>query len=378
MSNSHSLIGAYLPTEHPIPLAVADGWLIRSALQKLIRRGAIDLAGRAALTFWRIERAAVWQRLLIIAYEDVGLGSVDAVLAATAATSAKWRRVMGDDQTMVVAVARMLAAANKSRSAEGLASAAANDPGLRPLNSLLRTWSIPHVLGLMMDSSVPLGERATAVWHASGVDLWPNRRVGPGDLPALFAAYRKLGVPEAVLEAAAMALRKVREPMFILFPLLVLVMGQENAVEDRIIPMPTWGDVPLCAVDLFSRMGKTAIASFAFSHPPIRSVLKELLPEKSWAKAASYGVFFAEGGMVNPKLHWRHSEAIERQGIEADCASIGFPVDAISDFIKLVEAELPLLHTIRTGLLEAAMPDASLPQESLAPATSHDISTSTN
>ncbi|RAU20197.1 hypothetical protein CU669_19625 [Paramagnetospirillum kuznetsovii] len=285
---------------------------------------------------------------------------------------------MGDDQTMVVAVARMLAAANKSRSAEGLASAAANDPGLRPLNSLLRTWSIPHVLGLMMDSSVPLGERATAVWHASGVDLWPNRRVGPGDLPALFAAYRKLGVPEAVLEAAAMALRKVREPMFILFPLLVLVMGQENAVEDRIIPMPTWGDVPLCAVDLFSRMGKTAIASFAFSHPPIRSVLKELLPEKSWAKAASYGVFFAEGGMVNPKLHWRHSEAIERQGIEADCASIGFPVDAISDFIKLVEAELPLLHTIRTGLLEAAMPDASLPQESLAPATSHDISTSTN
>jgi hypothetical protein len=106
--------------------------------------------------------------------------------------------------------------------------------------------------------------------------------------------------------------------------------------------------------------------------------LKELLPEKSWAKAASYGVFFAEGGMVNPKLHWRHSEAIERQGIEADCASIGFPVDAISDFIKLVEAELPHLHTIRVGLLEAAMPDASLPQEAVAPATSHDISTSTN
>jgi hypothetical protein len=377
MSNSYSLIGAYLPTIQPPPLAIADGWLIRSVLQKLIRRGEIDLAGRAALTFWRIERAAVWQRLLIIAYEDVGLGSVDAVLAATAATSAKWRRVMGDDQTTVVAVARMLAAANKSRSAEGLASAAAYDPGLRPLNSLLRTWSIPHVLGLVMDDAVPVAERATAAWHASGVDLWPNRRVGPGDLPALFAAYRKLGVPEAVLEAAAMALRKVREPMFILFPLLILVLGLDSTVEDRIIPMHMWGDVPLCAVDLFSRMGKTAIASFAFSHPPIRSVLKELLPEKSWAKATSYGVFFAEGGRVNPKLHWLHSEAIERQGIEADFASIGFPVDAISDFIKLVEAELPLLHTIRIGLLEAAMPDASLPQESLAPATNHDFNVAT-
>jgi hypothetical protein len=374
MSNSYSLIGVHLPTVPPPPLAISDGWLIRSVLQKTIRRGAIDLAGRAALTFWRMDRAAVWQRLLIIAYEDVGLGSVDAVLAATAATSAKWRRVLGSDQSTVVAVTRMLAAANKSRSAEGLATAAANAPGLRPLNSLLRTWSLPHVLGMVMDSSVPVAERATAAWHASGVDLWPNRRVGPGNLPSLLTTYRKLGVPDAVLEATAMAVRRVHEPMLILLPLLVLVMGQESTVEDQALPMPMAGDVPLCAVDLFSRMGKAAIAAFVSSHPPIRSALKELLPEKSWNKAASYGVFFAEGGRVNPKLLWQHSQAIERQGMEADFQSIGFPVDAISDFVQLVEAELPYLHTIRIGLLETAASRVSLPQGSPAPATTHDFS----
>jgi integrase len=48
-------------------------------LQKSIRRSETDIAQRAALTLFKLKGAAIWRRLMVIAFEDVGIGSLDVV-----------------------------------------------------------------------------------------------------------------------------------------------------------------------------------------------------------------------------------------------------------------------------------------------------------
>ncbi|MGB8633615.1 MAG: hypothetical protein WCD69_30280, partial [Xanthobacteraceae bacterium] len=79
------------------PIA-ADPWVISSLLQKSIRRGETEIAQRAVFTFFRLKGAAVWRRLLVIAFEDVGIGSVDALTKTVAAAGdSAWRKSHGGD-----------------------------------------------------------------------------------------------------------------------------------------------------------------------------------------------------------------------------------------------------------------------------------------
>ena len=74
---SEALTEAKTPTL-PVPLAV-DRYVALSALQKGIRRGEEDLALRSAMTLMIGGPHAIWRRLGIIAFEDIGVGNIDAV-----------------------------------------------------------------------------------------------------------------------------------------------------------------------------------------------------------------------------------------------------------------------------------------------------------
>src|SRR6476659_3183260 len=100
---------------------IADQWVIKSLLQKSIRRGEVDIAQRAALTFLAQKGPALWRRLIEIAFEDIGAGSADVVVMTVgASTDAKWRNQSGGDIVVAAHLARLLAEAPKSRSAEHL------------------------------------------------------------------------------------------------------------------------------------------------------------------------------------------------------------------------------------------------------------------
>jgi len=66
---------------------IADQWVIKSLLQKSIRRGEVDIAQRAALTFLAQKGSAIWRRFIIIAFEDIGVGSVEVVAMTVAAST---------------------------------------------------------------------------------------------------------------------------------------------------------------------------------------------------------------------------------------------------------------------------------------------------
>jgi hypothetical protein len=107
----------------------------------------------------------------------------------------------------------MLAEAPKDRSADLLFAIAVHDPTLETMRSSCRFTSVARRLEFVADPTLRLPERAIAVWHSSGVESRGEQRVGPGDLHALMRTYTELGVPERLLEAVAVAIKKAREPV---------------------------------------------------------------------------------------------------------------------------------------------------------------------
>src|SRR5580692_8157195 len=119
-----------------------DRWTASSALQKAIRRGEIEMAQSAALALFGDDRAGAWRRMIGIAYEDIGVGDIDALIETVAAcTSSEWRSQQGNARVLAY-LARRLAEAPKDRSADYLMWAASDHEGLGEARETCRRASI--------------------------------------------------------------------------------------------------------------------------------------------------------------------------------------------------------------------------------------------
>ena len=98
-----------------VRLPSCEKWIASSALQKCVRRSAVELGQRAAITFLRLDRPGLWRRLISIAFEDVGAADIDVLIETVAvATSADWRAKAGEEKALTYLVQR-LAEAPKDR-----------------------------------------------------------------------------------------------------------------------------------------------------------------------------------------------------------------------------------------------------------------------
>jgi replication-associated recombination protein RarA len=122
---------------------LADQWVIISLLQKSIRRGEVETAERAAFTLFAQKGYAIWRRFMVIAFEDIGAASPDAVaMTVAASTDPSWRKASGGDLHIAVQLARVLAEAPKSRSAEHLITSAQHHPSLAKARMLIGAGSL--------------------------------------------------------------------------------------------------------------------------------------------------------------------------------------------------------------------------------------------
>src|ERR1700677_5143309 len=99
----------------------ASPWVAMSAMQKAIRRGREDLALGAAATLLCDAPDKLWRRLGCIAYEDVGIASLDAVGLTTVSLSGKQARAaLGGGWTVARCLVAGLSRASKCRAADDL------------------------------------------------------------------------------------------------------------------------------------------------------------------------------------------------------------------------------------------------------------------
>ncbi len=336
----------------PEPLA-CNRWIASSALQKAVRRGDVSIARRAVATLWRDDRRMVWRRLLVIAAEDVGVGSV-AAFATTArlAADARLRREKGGDPGALDFAAALLARAPKDRSPDYLIAAAMHDPALEAAREICSRASVVRRLELVVDDSWSLTERAVAAWYGSGVESWPERRVGPGDLEGLLRVYADLGAPDELLDAVRIAVRRTREPIVVLLPLVWLALSRESSdFVDQPASAAHVDGVPLCALDLHTRLGRNAIAEFRRRSAEIAEFLDRRFSGFRAERALRYAIFFADGGLIRPRLLWKTGLQLERLGVAADFLSIGVDPGVGAELTELARRNLDELDAIRADLL---------------------------
>jgi replication-associated recombination protein RarA len=139
----------------------ADKWVANSLLQKSVRRGEVEIAERAALTFLEQGGSAIWRRLLIIAFEDLGAASYKVVAKTVAgSTDAGWRKRCGGNAKVATNLARILAEAPKSRSAEHLITSSDQHPSFEQERRLVSASSTADNIDIVADKSKSLSHRA--------------------------------------------------------------------------------------------------------------------------------------------------------------------------------------------------------------------------
>src|SRR5215813_8853174 len=300
---------------------VADQWVTISLLQKSIRRGEVATAQRAAFTFFAQKGSAIWRRFMVIAFEDVGAASPDAVaMAVAASTDPSWRGKNGGDLHIAVQLARVLAQAPKSRSAEHLITSAQHHPSLAKARMLRGATSLTDHLAAVMNQNAPLTERALAVWCASGIGRASETKA-IGDLPVLLDRFRSLGVPDELVTATGIAAQKTREPITLMGPLVWLAAtrhGRPTISESKLPVAKIVDEVPMYSLDKHTRLGRDAIRRFASENEEVRETLARYVPAARRNEAAYMAGFFADAAPLATKLVWKDVGVMEAVATETD------------------------------------------------------------
>ena len=203
-----------------------------------------------------------------------GCSAADGEQAAS--TDARWRKQSGGDAVVAAHLARLLAEAPKSRSAEHLITSSDQHPSLEGERLLVSASSIANNLTAVADKSNSLMHRALAAWCVSGVD-WKREKEPGTDLPGLLDAYQSLGAPEEMVAAVGVAAMKTREPITLMVPLIWLAANdaQIPKVSDAAVPWsPILDEIPMYALDKHTRVGQEAIRSLVKHNSDIGDFLE--------------------------------------------------------------------------------------------------------
>jgi hypothetical protein len=332
-----------------------DQWVVSSLLQKSIRRNERELAERAAFTFFKLKGSAIWRRLMVIAFEDVGIGSVDALTATVAAAGdSAWRKNHGGDLRLAAYLAGLLAEAPKDRSADYLCDAK-DHPMLADFWRAMEKASLELRLSHVRDQALGLPQRAVAALFALGIGSRGDIS-RTGGLEALLTAFRELEVPEELVAATAIAAARTREPIAAMVPLIWLAARQsESRVCDCAVPpLVKADDVPLYALDKHTRLGREAIWHFACENDTVRACLERFVPASQRRSAAYVAAFYVDAAPIARRLMWDQSEALEAFGIERDLLHAGVPTEGIQPLLAAMRANLGHLNELRAQVLARA------------------------
>ena len=332
----------------------ADPWIVSSLLQKSIRRGETAIAQQAALTFFRQRGSAIWRRFMVIAFEDVGVGNIDALTTVVAAGSdAGLRKACGGDDRVAIYIAGVLAGVPKDRSADCLVGSK-DHPALASFAQRMASASLAAKLSSVRIGTLFLTQRAVAAWSALSIGPRGEISGGTTSVEALLASFRDLGAPEDLLVATAIAAGRTREPITVMVPLIWLAASesQQTGVRDCAVPpMVMAAGVPLYALDEHTRLGREAIWRFAGENEDLRTCLERFVPASRRRRAANVAAFYSDAAPVAKRLVWDQSEALEAFGIERDLLHAGVPAEGIGPLLEVMRANLGHLNDLRRQVL---------------------------
>lgn len=343
----------------PITLPALDAWLASSLLQKAIRRGEVVYATAAAAAFHRMRGNAIWRRLLLIAFEDIGPADPKLCIRVTdyATDPLRRKRDGGDKEVLLSLVTRMCATA-KHREADYLICAAKQAPFTEGIRAAYAARSTSQQVVTAGDPQTPLLERSVAAWMASGVNGGGPHVLSVGDLSNLMTSFAELGVPAGFTSSALVAAQRTKEPIVVMSPLLHLAIGDATIqiTEDvRCPPYVLCNGVPSWAFDKHTRVGLSAIRRLILESAEVNDCISNFVPDYRAIEVAAMGAFYADAIFAHRRMTWLESENLYSLGLRTDFAKIGTPDDGILPIAAVIGKNIDHLNDIRKRLREGRL-----------------------
>lgn len=340
----------------PLP---CDKWLASSAWQKSIRRGKVEIALRAALTFWHLDRVGFWRRCLLVVLEDIGPGSPDVMVKVlNAYTATTWRRKIGDLR-VALHVTQLMCGAVKCRLADHIYISAERSPQYVELRAKLAIFNDTKLMTLVLDVELPLIKRALALWYLAGMrrfpsDLMPTRS---GSLEKAVFALKNLPGQTEILSCCLQVLIRTQYPLALFMPLLtdaVKDMPHQSIKTNTGLGSLSTADIPHYAADCFTRVGKSCL----------RELQRGILELKRFNTAQiGLGVFYEEGSTVNVELTSPDLMGFKQQGEFADIEGAGLCIPEYLGLRDCLNAHQDRLHDIRQSHLTRYRADWNIEQQ---------------
>ncbi len=330
-----------------------DRWIAASLLQKSIRRGDVELAGRAAAALYRLIGPTMWKRLAVIAFEDVGVGCEGALKFSIHSARGRSSRAALDDERAAIRFATKLAGLPKDRSADNLLGVAKHHPTLAGLRLRLHRASISEHMAMFDDPALSLAERATIAWLIATRDVNGQRRLYAAGLDALTECCRRLDVPPSLVATTNRAARMIRNEITILAPLIHLVAFAHRRppiVDTPPPPSRVIDGLPAYTFDKHTATGKAAIQRFVVESEQMRACLAAFVRPRQWNAAAATAAFHADAAPVARRVDWPGAAALDVLGAESDLFRDGVPLEGARPLIACIEANLDHLDNIRARL----------------------------
>lgn len=336
----------------PMPF---DKHLMKSAMQKAIRRNNVELAGRAALTLWRLDRQALWRRLAIIAVEDLAMGNIDLALdvMVVAQTPAAWRKSVGD-AALGVYLAQRMARSVKTRYLTELYLYTDLSKQAAKARTWAETASFKELVSILHDPTKEAYQQALALFGVFGSRSFgtKNFQRSGGDVTAAIKTVKEMAVPKEILSVCAATLGTPHFLLAMLLPVGWLEMQREakNLVVRKEAPVssPVCKGLPTCAVDgLYTRTGIDSIKRLKKAVPGLCRYTNEQIGE---------GFFFIEGEGLYPRLTCDRWDSFRQNSILAVMQSLGLDADDYMALHRALIKNYDLYNDIRLAKIEA-MPE---------------------
>lgn len=335
----------------PLVVDPAQKWIVRSALQKAVRRGQVDRAVDLALNLYRIDGRYVWRAILTVAIEDVGFGSPDSVFWATQAQTATFRRLVGE-VPLLIALTREMAAAPKSQAALQI-SFLANTTHCDEFQSFSRMTTTDLLRRVEDDDPF---ESYVALGVLRGITPVSDVR-RPRDHSGVAGAaeiMRDQLPPDLARATVASLLRPLDDMSIGGFPAFRLGHKTSGGLVSDLRPESRLiAGYASEAYDQHERSGRRAIRRFAAGLSDAHSGLRRFR-SGTFISAVSDAIFLVEGQCLN---QWRGGSEFVRLRAETNRLSLtrhGVTPEEGATLCEIVAQSIPLLNDYRQAVASAA------------------------
>lgn len=323
-------------------------WIASSALQKAIRRSLVSTAVEMAVTLNHIDPSYLWDRLVGIALEDVGVANLQTSAKVILLASSKHlRHKLGLERTIQYAAYELAQSVKDQTTVHLLVT------GVFKRLALTETKRLAGHDGralkeIVQDSGTSLCTRIVALRHLAGFQDQDHRVISKGHPDEFW----DLGSRISTNPYYVFIMNKARTrggDLRTMLPLAMLVHDGSDpvVVSDTLTEEPYVGPYPVEALDMFTRIGQRAID---------RLTKKEfgeyVQPGVNVKKAVRWAVFQVEGSRVATRFRFPRSDYIQRLAETSELQETGLPGHLHSGLRERAQASLPKLNSIRRVMWE--------------------------